>query len=139
MENPPRQTSISFSLDPNTAVPTYMQIVNQVEDAIRTGYLHDGDQLPRVKDVVTELAINPNTVLKAYRELEVRKIATGRQGVGTFITTNDSPTRNDIIRQLVQNLRKGWLREAREHNLDAETIFALVKLAIVSPELIEER
>ena len=68
---------ITFRLDPASGVPTYLQLVHQVEQALRLGYLARGDQLPRVKDVVGTLAINPNTVLKAYRELEHRGIAAG--------------------------------------------------------------
>src|ERR1700691_5044009 len=76
---------ISFRLDPGSGVPTYLQLVQPVEQALQLGYLARGDQLPRVKDVVGSLAINPNTVLKAYRELEHRGIAAGRPGQGTFI------------------------------------------------------
>src|SRR5580693_5754900 len=60
---------IEFRLDPSSGVPTYLQLVHQVEHALRLGYLKPGDQLPKVRDVVASLAINPNTVLKAYREL----------------------------------------------------------------------
>ena len=62
---------IEFRLDPASGVPTYLQLVQQVEHALRLGYLKPGDQLPKVRDVVASLAINPNTVLKAYRELEI--------------------------------------------------------------------
>ena len=74
-------------------MPTYLQLVQQVEQALRLGYLEQGDRLPRVKDVVAELAINPNTVLKAYRELEHRGLAAGRPGLGTFVvgTLGDVP------------------------------------------------
>ena len=61
---------IEFRLDAATGVPTYLQLVHQVEHALRLGYLKPGDQLPKVRDVVASLAINPNTVLKAYKELE---------------------------------------------------------------------
>ena len=77
--------AIQFRLDPASGVPTYLQLVQQVEHALRLGYLVEGDQLPRVKDVVAELAINPNTVLKAYRELEHRGLAAGKPGRGTFV------------------------------------------------------
>src|SRR5438128_1886684 len=77
--------SIEFHLDPNSGVPTYLQIVQQVERALRLGYLVKGDQLPKVREVVASLAINPNTVLKAYRELEHKGFAGGRPGQGTFI------------------------------------------------------
>ena len=66
-------------------MPTYLQLVHQVEHALRLGYLKPGDQLPKVRDVVAALAINPNTVLKAYKELEIKGLAAGRPGQGTFI------------------------------------------------------
>ena len=76
---------IEFRLDPASGVPTYLQLVQQVEHAVRLGYLKPGEQLPTVRDVVASLAINPNTVSKAYRELEAKGLTTGRPGQGTFI------------------------------------------------------
>ena len=76
---------IEFRLDAASGVPTYLQLVQQVEHALRLGYLKPGDQLPKVRDVVASLAINPNTVLKAYRELETKGLTAGRPGQGTFI------------------------------------------------------
>src|SRR6202140_4338765 len=76
---------IAFRLDPASGVPTYLQLVQQVEHALRLGYLKPGDQLPKVRDAVASLAINPNTVLKAYRDLETKGLAAGRPGQGTFI------------------------------------------------------
>ncbi len=76
---------IEFRLDPASGVPTYLQLVHQVEHALRLGYLKPGDQLPKVRDVVASLAINPNTVLKAYKELETKGLTAGRPGQGTFI------------------------------------------------------
>ena len=80
-------------LDPASGVPTYLQLVRQVEDAIRLGYLVAGDQLPKVKDVVATLAINPNTVLKAYRELEHKGLAAGRPGPGNVRPGDASTSR----------------------------------------------
>src|SRR5579875_1455009 len=76
---------IEFRLDAGSGVPTYLQLVHQVEHALRLGYLRPGDQLPRVRDVVSSLVINPNTVLKAYRELETKGLTVGKPGQGTFI------------------------------------------------------
>src|ERR1700733_13909217 len=76
---------IEFRLDPSSGVPTYLQLVQQVEHALRLGYLKPGDQLPKGGAAVAALTINPNTVLKAYKELEVKGLATGRPGQGTFI------------------------------------------------------
>ena len=115
---------ISFRLDPGSGVPTYLQLVHQVEQALRLGYLEEGDRLPTVKEAVESLAINPNTVLKAYRELEHRGLATGRPGQGTFIA--GTLRRVGLAEQAA--LRKGllaWLRTADEAGLDAEGIEAL--------------
>src|SRR5215471_7273200 len=78
-------SSVAFRLDHGSGVPTYLQLVQQVEQALRLGLIGPGDQLPTVKDVVQTLAINPNTVMKAYRELEHRGLASGRPGQGTFV------------------------------------------------------
>jgi len=78
---------ITFRLDAASGVPTYLQLVHQVEHALRLGYLKPGDQLPKVRDVVASLAINPNTVLKAYRELDTKGLTAGRPGQGTFVAT----------------------------------------------------
>jgi GntR family transcriptional regulator len=80
-----------FRLDQDSGVPTYLQLVHQVEHALRLGYLKVGDQLPKVKDVVTTLTIHPNTVLKAYKELEAKGLAAGRPGTGTFVTGTLEP------------------------------------------------
>ena len=77
---------IDFRLTSSSGVPAYLQIVQQVQQAIRLGLLHPGDQLPTVKDVVARLAINPNTVLKAYRELEHAGLVLARRGQGTYIS-----------------------------------------------------
>src|SRR4029450_7672567 len=77
---------IEFHLNARSGVAPYMQLIQQVRPAMRLGLLVEGDQLPTVKDVVAKIAINPNTVLKAYRELEYEGLVTPRPGVGTFVT-----------------------------------------------------
>jgi GntR family transcriptional regulator len=77
---------IEFHLDGRSGVAPYLQLVHQVRQALRLGRLSEGDQLPTVKDVVAGLAINPNTVLKAYRELEHDGLVAARPGIGTFVT-----------------------------------------------------
>jgi GntR family transcriptional regulator len=116
---------ITFRLDPASGVPTYLQLVQQVEQALRLRYLRLGDQLPRVKDVVGTLSINPNTVLKAYRELEHRGIATGRPGQGTFVESEPATIALKDLARLRRRLLSGWLQEALETGLDEEGITAL--------------
>ena len=122
---PSVSTTITFSLDLRSGIPTYLQLVQQVEAALSLGYLMEGDQLPTVKDVVSSIAINPNTVLKAYGELEHRGIAAGRPGVGTFIVASPLAIDSNKMITLRKSLISGWLREAKKAGLSDETIFAL--------------
>ena len=120
---------ITFRLDPASGVPTYLQLVHQVEQALRVGYLAQGDQLPRVKDVVGTLAINPNTVLKAYRELEHRGIAAGRQGQGTFVQAEPGTVPLSELNGLRKSLLT-WLRAADSAGLDSDGMTALFSAAL---------
>ena len=97
---------IEFRLDLASGVPTYLQLVQQVEHALRLGYLKPGDQLPKVRDVVAALAINPNTVLKAYRELEIKGLAVGRPGQGTFIEATLSQVALPELTELRRSLAR---------------------------------
>jgi GntR family transcriptional regulator len=115
---------IEFRLDPTSGVPTYLQLVQQVEHALRLGYLKPGDQLPKVRDVVASLAINPNTVLKAYRELETKGLTTGRPGQGTFIEATLSQVALPELTGLRRSLL-GWLATADTAGLDEDGIVAL--------------
>src|SRR6195952_5008894 len=99
---------IEFSLDTRSGVAPYLQVVQQVRHAIRLGVLRQGDQLPTVKDVVARLAINPNTVLKAYRELERDGLVTARQGVGTFVSRTLADASLSAHEPLRKELRR-WL------------------------------
>jgi GntR family transcriptional regulator len=122
-------SSIEFSLDPGSGVPTYLQLVHQVEHALRLGSLEPGDQLPRVKDVVASLAINPNTVAKAYRELETKGLTTGRPGQGTFIQATLSQVALPELTGLRRSLL-GWLATADTAGLDEDGIVALFTSAL---------
>src|SRR5579872_3836444 len=104
-------SAIEFRLDPSSGVPTYLQLVQQVEHALRLGYLKPGDQLPKVRDAVASLVINPNTVLKAYRNLEAKGLAAGRPGQGTFITATLSQAGLPELTGLHKSL-VGWLTTA---------------------------
>src|SRR5213080_3966467 len=115
---------ITYRLDTRNGLAPYLQLVQQTKDALRLGILHPGDQLPTVKEVVGSLAINPNTVLKAYRELERDGLVEGRPGVGTFVrdTVHGPPPGNHAA--LRRSLER-WLRNAFEAGLDAEDARAL--------------
>jgi GntR family transcriptional regulator len=112
---------IEFHLDSRSGVPPYQQLVQQVRRALRLGLLVSGDQLPTVKDVVAHLAINPNTVLKAYRELEHAGLVAARPGIGTFVTgtlAGDSLVAHAALRRELQR----WLDKARRAGLPDESI-----------------
>jgi GntR family transcriptional regulator len=115
---------IEFHLDARSGVAPYRQLIHQVRQALRLGLLREGDQLPKVKDVVARLAINPNTVLKAYRELEYEGLAAARPGIGTFVTgtLDGGPlAAHEPLRRELQR----WLGRARRAGLDDESIEAL--------------
>jgi GntR family transcriptional regulator len=117
---------IEFHLDARSGVAPYLQIIQQVKHALRLGLLSVGDQLPTVKDVVASLAINPNTVLKAYRELEYEGLAAARPGIGTFVTgtlSNGSPAALEPLRRDLEH----WLAKARQAGLDEDSIEALYR------------
>ncbi len=115
---------IEFHLNARSGLSPYQQIVQQVRHALRLGLLHEGDQLPTVKDAVERLAINPNTVLKAYKELEHAGLVAARPGIGTFVTKTLSDVSLTAHGPLRQDLRR-WLARARQAGLDDESIEAL--------------
>jgi GntR family transcriptional regulator len=125
-----------FRLDSASGVPPYLQLVHQVRQSLLLGYLREGDRLPTVKDVASDLGINPNTVVKAYRQLEHEGLAGGRPGQGTFITSTLPPAPPDTYQALRGSLEK-WLREAGEAGLNEEAVTALI--AVVRQELRKER
>jgi GntR family transcriptional regulator len=123
-----RRTSVSFQLSTSSGVPAYLQVVQQVERALRMGVLRPGDRLPTVKEVVADVAINPNTVLKAYRELESRGLVEGRQGVGTFVLRRPAGPPPEVQARLARTLER-WVKSAREQGLDEASIQALLRSA----------
>lgn len=123
---------IEFHLDSRTGVAPYMQLIRQVRQAMRLGLLTEGDQLPTVKDVVAKVAINPNTVLKAYRELEYEGLVAARPGVGTFVArtlTDDSLASHAALREEL----RAWITRARAAGLDPESIEALFVTTFRTP------
>lgn len=120
---------IEFHLDPQSGVATYLQIVRQVKDALRLGTLGVGDQLPTVREVVADLAVNPNTVAKAYRELEHEGLVIARQGRGTFIASTLAPASLQHHAELRREFER-WLASAQRAGLDEESIRALLSTTL---------
>src|SRR5947209_4289450 len=122
---------IEFHVEARSGVPTYLQLVQQVRQAVRLGVLQPGDQLPTVKEVVGRLAINPNTVLKAYRELDHEGLVEARRGKGTFVSralTPAAPAEHAALRSAL--LR--WLERAHADGLDEDDVTALFDAALRS-------
>jgi DNA-binding transcriptional regulator YhcF (GntR family) len=120
---------IEFHIQSHSGVPTYLQLVQQVRQAIRLGILTPGDQLPTVKEVVAAVAINPNTVLKAYRELDLEGLVDGRRGVGTFVSEGVASLPPKDVESLRKSLGK-WVADARAAGLDEENMAALFAAAV---------
>ena len=119
---------IDFYLEPSSGVPTYVQLVQQVHQALQLGLLAPGDRLPTAQQVVSSLAINPNTVLKAYRELERDGLVRARPGLGTFVI--GQPPRTDPVAQVrFRKSMAAWLRSARAAGLSADEIEAIFRTA----------
>jgi GntR family transcriptional regulator len=120
---------ISFRVDGHSVTPPYLQIVQQVRQALRMGVLDVGDQLPTVREVVTATAINPNTVLKAYRDLEREGLVEAKAGHGTFVKNLPPGPPPGTHSRLGRSLAR-WVREARDAGLDDESIESLLRLTL---------
>jgi GntR family transcriptional regulator len=120
---------IEFRLDPRSGVSAYLQIVQQVRQALLLGLLSEGDQLPTVKQVVAKVTINPNTVLKAYRELEIEGLVVARPGAGTFVTKTLAQTSVTAHEPLRREL-EAWLDRARAAGLTEAAIDALIRTTV---------
>ena len=120
---------ISFRLDGRSVVPPYLQIVQQVRQALRMGVLDVGDKLPTVREVVAATAVNPNTVLKAYRDLERDGLVEPRAGHGTFVVGRPSGPPPGTHSRLARSLAQ-WVRSARAAGLDDESIESLLRITL---------
>jgi GntR family transcriptional regulator len=120
---------LSFRVDGHSVVPPYLQIVQQVRQALRMGVLEVGDQLPTVREVVSATAINPNTVLKAYRDLEREGLVEARAGHGTFVRNLPPGPPPGTHSRLGRSLAV-WVSEAREAGLDDESMEALLQTTL---------
>jgi GntR family transcriptional regulator len=120
---------ISFRVDGHSVVPPYLQIVQQVRQALRMGVLDVGDKLPTVREVVAATAVNPNTVLKAYRDLERDGLVEPRAGHGTFVVGRPSGPPPGTHSRLARSLAQ-WVQGAREAGLDDESIESLLRITL---------
>jgi GntR family transcriptional regulator len=128
---------IEFHLDNRSGVAPYQQIVQQVRHALQLGLLEVDDQLPTLREAVASLGINPNTVLKAYKELEQLGLVAARPGVGIFVTKTLSDDSLAAHRPLRRDLER-WLSKAQRAGLGEESIEALFRDVVRSSRAKEE-
>lgn len=125
-----KQPSIRFRLEPRSGVAPYRQLVDQVAEAIATGRLVDGDQLPSVRDVVGQITINPNTVHRAYREMEHQGLVEGRLGLGTFVTAVD-PNRGKVASDELAAALHAWAKRAAAHGITKSEALSMLESVYV--------
>ena len=116
---------VEFHLDPSSGVSYYVQLIQQVRQALMVGILKTGDQLPTVKEVVSKVALNPNTVLRAYRELEHDGLVVSRPGVGTFIAATIPEALEPASYHALKADLERWIEKARSHCVDDRRLAAL--------------
>ena len=121
-----------FRTDAGSGVPIYRQLVQQVRRDVMLGRLRPGDQLPSVSEVVGALSVNPNTVVKAFSELEHQGVVVRRQGVGTFVAASPPLASLAVAPRLLGPLTR-WVERARQDGLSAEQIRMLVEVALDEP------
>jgi GntR family transcriptional regulator len=121
---------IHLRLDPRSAMPVYAQLIRQVRSAVLRGVLVPGDRLPAAREVVSSLAINPNTVLKAYSQLEHEGVVCSRAGQGTFIAETAPAPISASIRQDLEPALRMWMARARDAGLNDEAVFALFESTV---------
>lgn len=122
-----KQQKLEFSLDPKSGVPFYKQVILQIEMAIADGRLINGDQLPTVRSLAVDLSINPNTVARAYNELEIRGVVNTQQGTGTFIS-NKKIELDEIEReQVLAGLSRSFITKAGSYGFSLNEIISYLR------------
>ena len=125
-----------FRLEGASGVPPYLQLVHQVRQAVLLGYLRTGDRLPLIREAVEQLAINPNTVSKAYQQLDKEGLVSAQPGVGTFVTGAPEATIPPAHYAALRRRLERWVASAEQAGLDDDAIAALI--AVVRRESAEE-
>jgi GntR family transcriptional regulator len=127
---PPKAPSIRFRLDSRSGIAPYRQLVEQVRAALVAGRLKPGDQLPPVREVVTQITINPNTVHRAYRELEHLGITEAQWGLGTFITADPIASELPKVQLSLTDKLSAWVSDARAAGLTDDEILNMLKIGL---------
>ena len=120
------QDAINFSLDPTNAVPIYRQIIQQIEYAILSGRMKPGDRLPTIRSLAVDLKTNPNTIAKAYGELEIRGILATQVGSGTYISDKKPVIEDDTLNRKIREVLGRFMQDMRDLGVDKRELIALI-------------
>ena len=121
------EPNVRFSLDPDNGVPIYRQIIQQIEYAILSGRLRPGDRLPTIRSLAVELKTNPNTIAKAYGELEIRGILTTQVGSGTFISDKKPVIEDDSLNRKIREVLGRFMQEMRDLGVEKRELVKLIE------------
>ena len=122
-----KTSDITFSLDPSNGVPIYRQIIQQIEHAILSDRLKPGDKLPTIRSLAVELKINPNTIAKAYGELEIRGILATQVGSGTYISDKKPVEQGDRKNQRIREIVGRFIQEMGELGIDQGEMLSMIR------------
>ena len=126
---------IRFSLDPENGVPIYRQIIQQIEYAILSGRMRPGDRLPTIRTLAVELKTNPNTIARAYSELEILGILVTQVGSGTYISEKKPLTEDDSLNRKIREVLGRFVQEMRDLGVDKKELIKLItEYKVVSTE-----
>ncbi len=127
MNNTNADGTITFSLDPANGIPIYRQIIQQIEHAILSERMKAGDRLPTIRSLAVDLKINPNTIAKAYSELEIRGILVTQVGSGTYISDRKPDTADDARNRRIQEITGRFMQEMDELGVERREILRLIQ------------
>jgi GntR family transcriptional regulator len=121
------ETAIAITLNPANSIPIYRQIIQQIEYAVLAGRLKPGDKLPTIRTLAVDLKINPNTIVRAYNELEIRGILTTQVGSGTYISNQRPEPEDDTRRRKIDEVLNRFRKELRDLGVDTAQLIKLLK------------
>ena len=122
-----REEAISFSLDAANGAPIYRQIIQQIEYAILSGRIQAGDRLPTIRSLTVELKTNPNTIARAYNELEIRGILATQVGSGTFISDKKPVMEDDSLNRKIREVIGRFVQEMRDLGVEKRELVKLIE------------
>jgi len=121
------QETVNFTLDPVNGAPIYRQIIQQIEYAILSGRMQPGDRLPTIRSLAVELKTNPNTIAKAYNELEIRGILATQVGSGTYISDKKPVIEEDSLNRKIREVAGRFMQEMRDLGVEKRELVKLIE------------